>query len=343
VNDRGYSFLYPLQLNLFHQSIVALKRLRNARTLFAGMFAFAAITMFVPTLRAAAGIGIVNVGRDANVPSDSPAASQQDASLVCASVSASACAPVSPSNGDRHASPSDSIRETASGEGAIKPVRAKGASFASHFALAFRTSTLGLGADVGARLADHVNLRVGFSGFNYSRTVSDGNIPYLGVLRLRSLQALVDWFPGHGGFHLSPGALLYDGNRVTANALFSHGQILSSGTKIFTSDPKDPITGAARSSMRKIAPMILAGFGSVVPRSRRLGISVDFGVVFQGLPSTSFTMLGSACDAKGKNCSKIAADADIQSDVRAGEQTMQNDLSIMKYYPIASVSLGYHF
>lgn len=87
--------------------------------------------------------------------------------------------------------------------------------------------------------------------------------------------------------------------------------------------------------------MILLGFGSLVPRTRRFGISADFGVVFQGLPITSFVLVGSACDTNGKNCGKVAADARVQTDVRAGEQTMQDDLSIMKYYPIASVSLGY--
>jgi hypothetical protein len=331
VNHRAPSFLYLTQQNIFHESILALKLLRNARFLFTARFALVTLVMFIPTLRAA-GSETVNQGRDTDILSGSPVATEQDTSSACAST-----------GGDRRACPSASIAEPASGDVAIKPVRAKGVNFGSRFALAFRTSTLGLGADVGVRLADHVNLRIGFSGFNYSRTVNDGNIPYVGVLRLRSLQVMADYFPGHGGFHLSPGLLLYDGNRVTANALFSKAQILSSGTNKFTSDPNDPITGAARSSMRKVAPMILAGFGSLVPRTRHFGVSVDFGVVFQGLPSTSFIMLGSACDPKGRNCSKVAADSDIQSDIRAGEQTMQDDLSIMRYYPIVSVSLGYRF
>ena len=329
MSHRTPPFLYPTKQICLQESILALKFLRNARTLFAAMFALMSLIIFVPTR--AAGTETISQARDTDTLSGSPAGAGQDNSSACAS------------SGDRHACPSVSIADPASGDAAIKPVRVKGASSGSRFALAFRTSTLGLGADVGLRVADHLNLRIGFSGFNYSRTVSDGNIPYIGVLRLRSLQALADWFPGHGGFHLSPGLLLYDGNRVTANALFSKDQILSSGTNRFTSDPSDPITGAAKSSMRKVAPMIVAGFGSLVPRTRRFGISVDFGVVFQGLPSTSFVMLGSACDPKGRNCSKVAADSDIQSDIREGQQTMQDDLSIMKYYPIASVSLGYRF
>jgi hypothetical protein len=29
--------------------------------------------------------------------------------------------------------------------------------------------------------------------------------------------------------------------------------------------------------------------------------------------------------------------------VRSGEQTMRDDLSVMKYYPVISVEFGYHF
>jgi hypothetical protein len=213
----------------------------------------------------------------------------------------------------------------------------------SRLALAFKASTLGLGADLGVRLAHPLNLRFGFSGFNYSRTVADGDVSYLGTLHLRSLETLVDWFPGSRGFHLSPGLLLYNANRVTANALIPTGRTLTSGTEVFISNPQNPITGSANSSLRKIAPMILFGFGNLVPRSRRFSFSSDFGVVFQGQPSTSFALLGSACDTAGVHCRDIAHDASIAADVRSGEQTMRDDLSVMKYYPVISVAFGYHF
>ena len=213
----------------------------------------------------------------------------------------------------------------------------------SRFGLAFKTSTLGLGAEVGTRLVNRVNLRVGFSGLNYSRAVSDSGMTYVGRLRLRSVQTVVDWFPWSHWFHVSPGLLLFDGNHVTANALLPTGKVLTSGGDAFISNPKNPIKGFAQSTMRKVAPMVLFGFGNIVPHTRRFSVVTDFGVVFQGLPNTQFALLGSACDVSGKHCSDVAKDVSIQADVRSGQKTMQDDLSIMKYYPVVSVQFGYHF
>jgi hypothetical protein len=227
-------------------------------------------------------------------------------------------------------------------ESPAKPV-VNDSRLGSRFGLAFKSSTLGLGADFGIRLARPVNLRLGFSGFNYSRTVADGDIAYLGTLHLRSLQTVVDWFPWSRAIHFSPGLLLYNDNRVTANALIPTGKTLTSGAEVFISNPQNPITGSAKSAMRRVAPMMLFGFGNLVPRARRFSFSSDFGVVFQGQPTTNFALIGSACDTSGVHCRNVAHDPSIQADVRSGEQTMRDDLSIMKYYPVISVGFGYHF
>ena len=222
---------------------------------------------------------------------------------------------------------------------AVRPEQYRG----SRFGLAFRSSTLGFGTDFAIRVVHPVNLRVGYSTFNYSRTVADGDISYLGKLHLGSLQTVVDWFPGSRGFHISPGMLFYNGNRVTANALIPTGKTLTTGTESFVSNPKNPITGSANMSLRRFAPLVLFGFGNLVPRSRRFSFTSDFGVVFQGQPNTSFQLIGSACDPTGVHCRNVAKDPSIQSDVKSGEQTMRDDLSIMKFYPVVSVEFGYHF
>lgn len=49
------------------------------------------------------------------------------------------------------------------------------------FALAFITSTLGLGPQAALRFHGPFNLRVGVSGFNYRRNVADGGIVYDGL------------------------------------------------------------------------------------------------------------------------------------------------------------------
>ena len=213
----------------------------------------------------------------------------------------------------------------------------------SRFGLAVKASSLGVGGDFGTLLTRHFDLRAGFTGLSYSRTVADGDISYPSTLHLNSVQAVVDWFPWSRAIHFSPGLLLNNRNRVTATALVPTGKVLTSGVEKFISNPKDPITGSASSSMRKLAPMMLVGFGNIIPRSKRFSISSDLGVVFEGAPNAQFTLLGSACDPSGAHCRNAATDKSIQADVRSGETTMQNDLSFMRFYPVVSVEFGYHF
>lgn len=213
----------------------------------------------------------------------------------------------------------------------------------SRFALGFRTSSLGLGSDLGLRLACRFNLRVGFNMFNYSRNLSSDGIAYDSAFRLRSVQALVDWFPFHGGFHLSGGLLVYNGNHVNANAVVPNNQVLSIGNEDIVSNPSDPITGKATSNVRPVSPLLAVGFGNLVPRARKLGFSVDFGVVFQGQPRSNFAFAGSACDPSGAFCGDIAADQNAQAEALADTHTLDKDLFFVRYYPFVSLELGYHF
>lgn len=213
----------------------------------------------------------------------------------------------------------------------------------SRFALGFRTSTLGLGSDLGLRLACHFNLRAGFNAFNYSRNLSSDGVAYDGAFRLRSVQALSDWFPFHGGFHLSGGLLVYNGNHMTANAVVPNNQVLSIGNENIVSNPSDPITGKATSKVRAVSPLLAVGFGNFVPHARKLGFSIDFGVVFQGQPRSTFSFAGSACDPSGAFCGDIAADQNAQAEALVDTRTINKNLFFLRYYPFVSLELGYHF
>lgn len=211
------------------------------------------------------------------------------------------------------------------------------------FALSFKVSTLGLGSDAAFRFQRHINLRVGATGFTYRRDVLDGDISYKAAFRLRSLQASLDWFPLGGQFHISPGLLLYDGNRVSAHAVIPTGRVMTAGAESFVSDIKDPIIGTATSKLRSAAPMLLVGYGNLVPHSRRFGFSIDGGVVFQGSPSAQIALTGSACAVNLTHCHSIATDPNIQADIVSGRQTMQSDLSILRFYPVVSFATSYRF
>jgi hypothetical protein len=225
-----------------------------------------------------------------------------------------------------------------------EPSRASAStSLASRFSLAFRTSTLGLGADAGFRVARPLNVRIGFNTFHYARTLTSDSVPYQGALRLRSMQVVMDWFPFSHSFHVGPGLLFYNGNRVTAVAVPPIGQVLTAGAEAYISNPQDPITGMAKSAMKTVAPMIVFGFGNLIPRNRHFAYSVDFGVVFQGAPQSTFTLRGGACDPSGEFCGRVADDSSIQADIQSARSDLDRHVSFMKYYPLMSVEFGYRF
>src|SRR5207245_6554043 len=114
----------------------------------------------------------------------------------------------------------------------------QGTPLRSRFAVAFRTSTLGLGADAGFRVARPINLRVGFNMFDYARNLSSDGVGYRGTLHLRSMQVSVDWFPFSHSFHVGPGVLIWNGNRVSAIATPPAGKILTAGVEVYVSDPQ---------------------------------------------------------------------------------------------------------
>jgi hypothetical protein len=214
---------------------------------------------------------------------------------------------------------------------------------ASRFALAFKASTLGLGPEAGMRLTRHLNVRVGVNAFDYRRNLSDDGVAYDSAFRLRSVQALVDWFPFAQSFHLSAGLLVYNGNHVSANASVPLNQIISAGDENVISNPTNPITGRATSTVRPVAPMIGIGFGNLVAHARHIGFSVDFGVVFQGAPHSTLTFNGSACDVSGMFCADVAGDPSIQSQAISETHTINRDLFFLRYYPFLSLELGYRF
>jgi hypothetical protein len=244
-----------------------------------------------------------------------------------------------------HESPVKSVPESEQSDdrSSALPALGRGQQTGTRFGLAFKTSTLGLGADLGVRIFRPFNLRVGFSTFQFGADLKHDGVPYEGSLRLRSLQATLDWFPTAGSFHVSPGFVFHNDNRVTATSTPPPGQVESAGDVIFVSDPQNPVTGKAKSIVGSVAPMFVLGFGNLVPRTSHFAYSLDFGVVYQGHPTSSFLLVGAVCDPSGTFCTDIANDADTQKAVKSARHDLEKGVSFMRFYPVISVEFGYRF
>jgi hypothetical protein len=92
----------------------------------------------------------------------------------------------------------------------------EGPDIPSRVGVGVKLSLLGVGGEAAFAVTHRTNVRVGFNAFSYGTSVGRDGITYGGNLAFRSVQATYDIFP-LGGFHLSPGVLLYNGNSISAN------------------------------------------------------------------------------------------------------------------------------
>ena len=211
------------------------------------------------------------------------------------------------------------------------------------FGVGVKLSTLGLGIEAATAVTRKSNVRAGFNAFTYGTDVDKDGIHYNGDLRLRSFDVLYDQYL-IGGLHVSPGVLLYNGNRATANASVPGGQSFSLGGTTFYSSRANPVGGSGTLDLGTISPMVLIGIGNLLPRSaRHFAVNFEGGVIFQRAPKTTLTLTGTTCDATGVFCAPVASNPLVQSNIRSEEDKINSDVNFLKYYPIVSIGFGYKF
>lgn len=213
----------------------------------------------------------------------------------------------------------------------------------SSVGVAVKASLLGAGMEAATPLSRHFNVRAGFNLLGYDRTFHKDGVDYAGQLQFRSAEAHFDWFPFGGSFHLSPGALLYNGNQVTANASVPGGQSFTLNGASYVSDASDQVVGNGKLAFNKAGPMFSLGFGNLVRRNRRFSVPFEIGGIYTGAPNMTLNLAGSACDPTGLNCRTIASDPTIQANVTAEREKINKDTAPFKFYPLLSVGFGVKF
>lgn len=216
---------------------------------------------------------------------------------------------------------------------------------ANKIGVGVKMSLLGIGIEAATPLSRKLNVRGGFNFFNYNKSFTNDGIHYAGKLDFRSGEAHLDWYP-LGGFHISPGVVFYNGNKITASASVPSGQTFTLGGTQYQSDPTgvNPITGNGELTWPKAAPSILAGFGNLLPRSgRHFGFNFEFGGEYMGAPTVALNLQGTACNTSTNVCANAATDANIQASIQKQEKKINHDLSPFKFFPQISIGFGINF
>ena len=192
--------------------------------------------------------------------------------------------------------------------------------------------TTGIGVHATLPVLDSVNARIGVNAFNYSYNSSTSNVDYDFKLKLQTFDVLADYYPISGsGFRLT-GGLVYNGNKIDAHGKPTNGTYTLNGNT-YSASQVGSLNGNI--DFRKIAPYAGIGWGNALAKDSNWSFTADVGVMFQGSASTSLS--NSGCTASAASC------AQLNSDIQAENQKLQDKVNDFKLYPVIRVGLAYKF
>ncbi len=210
------------------------------------------------------------------------------------------------------------------------PLGAQQGASASHadVSLAFRSTTLGFGLEVGKLVTDHFGFRVGGNYFKFSTSATKSNVSYDASLKLKAVTGLVDFFPSaRGSFHLTGGVMT---NPITVSGTGTpdaQGNFTLNGHTYNTAQV-GILSGEAK--YPDVGPYVGLGFGTPA-RKGPLAFFFDLGAMI-GQPTVTLAASGAAPG------SQLATDLQAQAD------TTQHDIrKYAKVYPVLGVGVAFRF
>jgi hypothetical protein len=194
-------------------------------------------------------------------------------------------------------------------------------------AIAARTGTLGFGGELMVNVLPTINGRFGVTYFPLSVSGEIGDVNYDFDLRLLTFPLTMDWYPFKNGFHIS-GGLIFNETKMELGTGSTASLTLDGHT--YSADQLGTVHGDAR--FRLIAPYVGIGWGNAFGKDKHWGLLGDLGVAFLGRPRVALSATG-----------PVASDPTFMEDLAHEQEEVEDDLSILGFYPVLSVSLFYRF
>jgi len=124
-------------------------------------------------------------------------------------------------------------------------------------------SSLGVGEHVSTNLSPRLDVRLfeNFFPVNHSFSQSDFDIAL--HIRFANAGVVADYYPFHRPFHISPGLLFYNRNRVNASLKAQPNAVFTINNIDWFSDNADPVHGTGRLDLGGRGFTITAGYGHI--------------------------------------------------------------------------------
>lgn len=204
---------------------------------------------------------------------------------------------------------------------------ASGTAFADHnFGIGVKAGTLGLGVEGTWRPLPYIDLRAGVNQYDYNDSGLYGGINYDAEISLDNY-----YLTGNLRFPLSPlrltGGLYSNGNEFNAVSGDNGAIILIGG---------DPYPAAAVGTLSASAafdstsPYFGVGFDFTL--LGKVGMNLDFGVLWQGSPQISMATDG-----------LLSGDPTFEASLDAERAELEDELSDYKAWPVVSLGFVFNF
>ena len=188
-----------------------------------------------------------------------------------------------------------------------------------------RAGTVGLGIEGMWKPLPWVDFRAGLNRFDYSDTGAQAGINYDGEFRLDSYYGTANLRFPLSPLRLSVGAFV-NNNEIELVSQDSQAFVVG-GTTFTAAD-----VGTLRSVTSFDSPSPYVGVGFDFDVFDKVGITLDFGVLWQGEPSVSM-------DADGL----LASDPTFLSALEAERQELEAEIEDYKAWPVLSIGFNYSF
>jgi hypothetical protein len=210
------------------------------------------------------------------------------------------------------------------------PVETKPAeSTAAPVAIGAEVGTAGFGPVVIVTASKNFTATLGYTWLSYTRNTSSSDADYDGKLKFSNVQAILNWHPFAGGFHVSAGAFLSD-NKVTVAGKPKGDTTYDIGNTTYTAAQVGTLSGNVKLAKGAV-PYVGLGWAKK-PLNGGFGAFFDVGVLISSTPKASLSATG-----------PIASDPTFQANLQTEEQSVNSDLKSLRYYPVLQFGVLYRF
>jgi hypothetical protein len=204
---------------------------------------------------------------------------------------------------------------------------ASGTASADHnFGIGVKAGTLGIGVEGTWRPLPYIDLRLGANQFDYAENGVYGGVNYDAEINLDNY-----YVTGNVHFPLSPfrltGGLYSNGNEFNAVS-GDNGAIIFIGGDPYPADAVGTLSATA--AFDSTSPYFGVGFDFTV--LGKVGLNLDFGILWQGSPQVSMSADG-----------LLAGNPTFAQSLEAERAELENELGDYKAWPVVSLGFVFNF